>query len=460
MDTAYAVEQIPRRTWMILAVVSICSVLNPLSQSILNLAFPSLQAAFPESSAATLSWVLSLYAIVSAATLIVGGVIGDRVGHKRILLIGTAGYVVASIVCGLAPNVAVLLAARAGQALSSALITPAGAALVLREFPPSRRGTAIAAWAAAGSVATAIGPTLGALLVDVGGWEWAFWISVPFGCIGLALVPRLVTELPVEDVELPDLVSVPLIVASVSGVILGVSQSGRWGWADTRTISSIVGGVIVGAYVILRSARHRRPLLDLTMFRFRSFRIANFSSLVFGTTFFALFFAFPRFTQDVWGYDVRTAGLLFLPIPIAGMLLNGPAGRFADIHGQRRVMILGGLCQLIGGFIFITGVGDDRNLWVWLVGMSFVGLGSSLIWPAIFGNAVIGVPPHRFGAAMSINQTLQRMATAGGAALQISLIGEKSGPNVGNYSRIFVLTAVGGILAMVIGRFMSGVGER
>lgn len=460
METAYVVEQIPRRTWMILAVVSICSVLNPLSQSILNLAFPSLQAAFPESSAATLSWVLSLYAIVSAATLIVGGVIGDRVGHKRILMMGTAGYVVASIVCGLAPNVPVLLAARAGQALSSALITPAGAALVLREFPPSRRGTAIAAWAAAGSVATAIGPTLGALLVDVGGWEWAFWISVPFGCIGLALVPRLVTELPVEDVELPDLVSVPLIVASVSGVILGVSQSGRWGWSDTRTISSIVGGVIVGAYVILRSSRHRRPLLDLTMFRFRSFRIANFSSLVFGTTFFALFFAFPRFTQDVWGYDVRAAGLLFLPIPIAGMLLNGPAGRFADIHGQRRVMVLGGFCQFIGGVVFITGVGDERNLLVWLVGMSFVGLGSSLIWPAIFGNAVIGVPPQRFGAAMSINQTLQRMATAGGAALQISLIGEKSGPLVGNYSRIFVLTAVGGILAMVIGRFMSGVSER
>src|SRR5438552_14993639 len=211
VETSYAVEQIPRRTWMILAVVSICSVLNPLSQSILNLAFPSLQKAFSDSSAATLSWVLSLYAIVSAATLIVGGVIGDRVGHKRILLIGTGGYVIASIVCGLAPNVAVLLTARAGQALSSALITPAGAAMVLREFPPSRRGTAIAAWAAAGSVATAIGPTLGALLVDVGGWQWAFWISVPFGLIGLALVPRLVSEIPREDVELPELVSVALI---------------------------------------------------------------------------------------------------------------------------------------------------------------------------------------------------------------------------------------------------------
>ena len=460
MATTFAVEHIPRRTWMILAVVSICSVLNPLSQSILNLAFPSLQAAFSESSAATLSWVVSLYAIVSAATLIVGGVIGDRIGHKRVLLIGTAGYSIASIACGFAPNVTVLLVARSVQALSSALMTPAGAALVLREFPPNRRGTAIAAWAAAGSVATAVGPTLGALLVDVGGWQWAFWITVPFGCVGLLLVPRLVHELPREEVDLPDLLSVPLIVASVSGIILGVSQSGRWGWADSKTIASIVVGVVVGLYVIVRSRRHPRPLLDLTLFRFRSFRIANFSSIVFGSTFFALFFAYPRFTQDVWGYDVRAAGLLFLPVPVAGILLNGAAGRFADIHGPRRVMLVGGLAQVIGGAIFLVGMGDDRNLLVWFLGFGFIGIGSSLSWPAIFANTVTGVPPQRFGAVTSINQTAQRMATAGGAAIQVSLIGEASGPDVGNYTRIFALTVIGGMIGMIIGTFMSDVGER
>ena len=460
MDTTYAVEQIPRRTWMILAVVSICSVLNPLSQSILNLAFPSLQAAFSESSAATLSWVVSLYAIVSAATLIVGGVIGDRIGHKRVLLIGTAGYSIASVACGLAPNVTALLIARSVQALSSALMTPAGAALVLREFPPNRRGTAIAAWAAAGSVATAVGPTLGAFLVDVGGWQWAFWITVPFGCIGLLLVPRLVHELPREEVDLPDLISVPLIVASVSGIILGVSQSGRWGWTDSRTIASIVVGLVVGLYVIVRSRAHPRPLLDLTLFRFRSFRIANFSSIVFGSMFFALFFAYPRFTQDVWGYDVRAAGLLFLPVPVAGILLNGAAGRFADLHGPRRVMLAGGLAQAIGGAIFLIGMGGDRNLLVWFLGFGFIGIGSSLSWPAIFANTVTGVPPQRFGAVTSINQTAQRMATAGGAAIQVSLIGEASGPGLGNYTRIFALTVIGGFIGVVIGMFMSDVGER
>jgi MFS family permease len=353
-----------------------------------------------------------------------------------------------------------LLIARSVQALSSALMTPAGAALVLREFPPNRRGTAIAAWAAAGSVATAVGPTLGALLVDVGGWQWAFWITVPFGCIGLLLVPRLVHELPREEVDLPDLMSVPLIVASVSGIILGVSQSGRWGWTDSKTVGSIVVGVAVGLYVIVRSRHHPRPLLDLTLFRFRSFRIANFSSIVFGSTFFALFFAYPRFTQDVWGYDVRAAGLLFLPIPVAGILLNSAAGRFADLHGPRRVMLAGCAAQIIGGAIFLFGMGDDRNLLVWFLGFGFIGIGSGLSWPAIFTNTVMGVPPQRFGAVTSINQTAQRMATAGGAAIQVSLIGEASGPGVGNYTRIFALTVIGGFIGIAIGMFMSDVGER
>jgi predicted MFS family arabinose efflux permease len=239
-----------------------------------------------------------------------------------------------------------------------------------------------------------------------------------------------------------------------------VSQSGRWGWADSRTITSIVAGVAVGVYVALRSRRHPRPLLDLSLFRFRSFRIANISSLVFGSTFFALFFAYPRFTQDVWGYDVRAAGLLFLPIPVAGILLNGSAGRFADINGPRRVMIAGCLAQVIGGLVFVFAMTESRNLLVWFIGFGFIGIGSGLSWPAVFTNTVMGVPPQRFGAATSINQTAQRMATAGGAAIQVSLIGEVSGPGVGNYDRIFALTVIGGLIGVVIGLFMSGVGER
>jgi EmrB/QacA subfamily drug resistance transporter len=455
MSTGGAIERIPRRAWAVLTVVSLCSVQNPLSQSILVVAFPRLEHAFAATPAATLSWVISAYSITAAATLVIAGVMADRYGRKRILLIGGVGFGATSVACGLAPSVGFLLVMRVLQALFGALLTPAGASLVLREFPPTRRATAIAAWAAAGSVATAIGPTLGALLVDAGGWRWSFWVNAPFTLVGVVLVHRLVAEMPREDKPFPDLWSVPLIMMSVSGIILGISQSGRWGWGDRKTIGSIVVGALLGAYLVHRSSRHPRPMLDLELFRFAPFRLANIASIVFGSTFFAVFFGFPRFTQEVWGYDVREAGLLLLPIPIAGMLFNGLAGKFADTRGHRPVMMLGGLLQMLGGVVMLVGITAEPDVLLWLVALTFVGLGTSLIWPAIFGNTVLGVPPDRYGEVTSINQTAQRMATAVGAALAVSLVGEAAFDGVGPYVRIFALTAVGGVLAMVIGWFMG-----
>ncbi len=455
MSAGGAIDQIPRRAWIVLTVVSLCSVQSPLSQSILNVAFPRLRDAFSDTPAATLSWVISAYAITAAATLVIAGVMADRYGRKRILLIGGIGFGVTSIACGLSGSVGFLLAMRVLQALFGALLTPAGASLVLREFPTTRRATAIAAWAASGSVATAIGPTLGAVLVDKGGWRWAFWINTPFTFVGVVLVYLLVTEMPREDRPFPDLWSVPLIMASVSGIILGVSQSGRWGWSDARTIGSILIGSLLGAYLIRRSARHPRPMLDLELFRFGPFRLANIASIVFGSTFFAVFFGFPRFTQEVWGYGVRDAGLLLLPIPIAGMMFNGLAGKFADTHGHRPVMMAGGFLQFLGGVVMLIGVTAEPNVLLWVIALSLVGLGTSLIWPAIFGNTVLGVPPERYGEVTSINQTAQRMANAAGTAIAVSVVGEVAFDGVGPYTRIFALTAIGGLLAVALGWFMG-----
>jgi EmrB/QacA subfamily drug resistance transporter len=452
-----SVAAIPCRAWVVLTVVSLCSVQSPLSQSILNVAFPRLRAAFDGTPAATLSWVISAYSITAAATLVIAGVVSDRYGRKRVLLIGGAGFALTSLLSGFAPSVGVLVALRIAQAVFGALLTPAGASLVLREFPVTRRATAIAAWAASGSVASAVGPTLGALLVDAGGWRWAFWVNIPFAVAGIVLVSVLVPEMDRERRPFPDLVSVPLILVSVSGIVLGVSQSARWGWDDSRTIGSIVVGATIGALLVRRSSRHPRPLLDLELFGFRSFRLANIASITFGSTFFAVFLGFPRFTQEVWGFEVRSAGLLLLPIPIAGMVFNGLAGRFADTHGHRPVMVLGGLLQAAGGVVLTVGITEQRNVALWLIALTLIGLGTSLIWPAIFGNTVIGVPPDRYGEVTSINQTAQRMANAAGTAIAVSLIGERLGTGIGAYERIFVLTVLGGLVASVLGTFM---GER
>ena len=336
------------------------------------------------------------------------------------------------------------------------MLAPASAALVMHEFPPHRRSTAIAAWAAAGSVATLIGPTLGAFLVDGWGWQWAFWLNVPFGVLGLVLIPMIVKEMPRAQVVVPDLWSIPLIMASVSGLVLGISRSSAWGWGSARTIGSICSGLVLGLLVVWRSKTTTRPLLDLDLFRYRSFGIANISSVVYGSTFFVIFFGLPRFTQEVWHYPIRQAGLLFLPIAVCGAFLNPYAGRLTDRYGPRLSMVLGGLIQAVGGGVLWLAVGTERNLVVWFVGMGLIGIGSGFTWPAVFGSTVIGVPPSDYAAVTSINQTSQRIGTAFGSALSALLIGEAVQSQVGTFWRIFACALVSGLAATVIGLNMAG----
>lgn len=449
------IEAVPRRAWWVLAVVSVCVAPNPLSQSILNVGFPKLRDAFSATPVANLSWVISGFSITSAATLIIGAVAAARYGAKRVLVFGTIASSLTLLVCGFAPNVETLLAARLVHGAVSATLIPTSATLVLREFPPSRSGTAIAAWAGAGFVSTAIGPTLGALLVSAWGWRWVFWINVPVGLIGVALLVWLVPETVRAESRFPDLWSIPLTIVATSGVILSISQSSRWGWSDRKTIASLLIGLLFGVALVARSLRHPRPLLDLSLFRYRSSRVANLSTLLYGTPFFAMFFAFPRFTQEVWKLDIRDAGLLFLPIPVAGALLANPVGRFADARGQRTVMLVGSLFQIAGGLVAVFGIGDERNIGTYLVSLTFMGLAASLAWPAIYGNTVLDVPASSVGAATSVNQIAQRIATASGVALAVALIGEDPGAGVGRYERVFVLVTLGGVVGVLMSRAMQ-----
>lgn len=455
VSAATSIDAVPKRAWWMLCVVSLCSSGNPLSQSILNVAFPQLLEAFPDTPSATLSWVIAGFSIASAATLIVGAVACARFGAKRVLIVGTVGSSVALLICGFAPNAGALIAARVVHGVFSATLIPTSATLVLREFPPSRSGTAIAAWSGAGFVSTAIGPTLGAFVVDLWGWQWVFWSNIPLGVVGVFLVMLFVAETEGRFMEFPDLVSIPLVMIATSGVILAISQSSRWGWGDERTIASMLVGLLFGVLLVRRSLRHPRPLVDLALLRRRSPRVANMTTLTYGTAFFALFFGFPRFTQEVWGMNLRSAGLLFLPIPIIGALLAAPVGRLGDEFGYRRIMFVGSLAQLIGGLIAVFALGDRQHIVVYLLVLSFMGFAASLTWPAIFGNTVHEVPVESIGAATSVNQIAQRIATASGVALAASLIGENHGVGVGRYERVFVLVTIGGVLGILCSSFMS-----
>jgi EmrB/QacA subfamily drug resistance transporter len=449
---------VSRRAWIVLFVVSIATFQSVMSLSIMNVAMPDLQRSFPDVAFSTLSWVIGIYAIAAAATLVLAGALGDRIGRKKVLLAGVVGFGVASVACALAPNVGVLLGGRVVQAVSSALITPTSAALIVREFPPGKRSTAVGMWSATGSVAAAVGPSLGAWLVDWGSWRWAFWLNLPGTVLGVVFGAIVLRESRDPDAgDLPDVVGALLLMLGVSGVVLGVTQSSTWGWGDARVPAILGAGVALLAGLVLRCAHHPRPVLDLSLFRVRSFTVANLSALLFGMGFFSMFFGFIQFLTKGWGYSTLDAGLLLTPVPAVGAVLSAPAGSAADRYGPRPVMMTGGALYAAGALWLWWRAGSTPELaTVWFPALVLMGAGAALAWPALFGSVVADIDPERYGVATGINQTLQRVSTALGTAIAVVLIAGHTGPGLGTFWRVFALSALGGLAGVVLGASMHG----
>ena len=205
-----------------------------LDTTVVNIAFPALSADFPDVSRAGLSWVLNAYAVVFGALLVTSGRLADARGRKRTFLSGLVLFAVASALCGLAPTVPALVAARAVQAVGAALLVPASLALLLPEFPASRRASAVGLWGAAGAVAAASGPVLGALLVQGPGWRWVFLVNLPFCALAVLAGRRVLRESTgtAPDGARPDAVGVVLVTAVFGLLSLGLVQGEDWGWGS------------------------------------------------------------------------------------------------------------------------------------------------------------------------------------------------------------------------------------
>ena len=447
---------ISRRAWMVLALASTCTFLTALNQSMMSVAFPDLIRSFPEVSSAQLSWVLNSYTIVAGATLILAAVVCDRFGRKRMLLTGVAIFTVAAAACALAPNPSVLIAARVVQALGWSLITPASIGVILADVPVNRRASAVATWAGIGGIATAMGPSLGAILVDVGTWRWAFWISVPLGLIVIPLGARTFRESAPNELvkgELPDPLGALALMGGLTLWILGLIQSPRWGWVDTRTAVCLAAGTVLIAFLLWRSVRVSNPMLNRRLLHYRNMRLAALMSIGFGTGFFAMSLGLVLFLNQVWGYSIVRAGALVTPIAATVTLLSPIAGRLADRLGHRVLAVPAGVSWCAGALWLLTFVDGTPDLArVWFPAMFLLGIGSGLAWPTIHGIPVVGIPSSEFGSAVATNQTVLRISGALGVAIAITLIsGETGAAALTPFQHLFILMAISGISLAVIG---------
>ena len=451
---------IPRQTRLVLLLGSMCAFITSLNQSIMSVAFPDLRRSFPEVSAAQLSWVLNSYTIVAGATLILAAVVASRFGRKRVLLTGLSIFTLAATACALAPNPPTLIAARVVQAVGWSMITPAAIAVILADVPPSRRSTAIATWGGVGGVATALGPSIGALIIDAGTWRWAFAISIPFGVFVLVAGARLFRESdPHELVRegLPDPIGALSLLSGVTLVILGLVQTPRWGWLGRRTAGCLAGGVVLVAFLFWRSARVTVPMLNRRLLGYRNTRLAASMSVFFGTGFFATSLGLVLFLTQVWEYSVVRAGLLITPVAAMVTVLSPIAGSVGDRYGHRVLTVPAGVAWCAGSLWLLIGAGGSPDIVrVWLPAMLLLGIGSGLGWPTIHGIPVIGVPPSEFGSAVATNQTVLRISGALGVAIAITLISDEHGSAaVASFRKLFVLMAISGVCLAAIGALID-----
>ena len=232
-----------------------------LDTTIVNIAFPDISRSFEGAGRDSLSWVLDGYFVVIAALLVPAGGLADRFGHKRIFLLGIAGFTGASLLCALAPTLETLIAARVLQGVGAALIAPASLAIVLDQFPPERRAAGVGLWGAAAAAAAATGPTLGGALVELSDWRLVFLVNLPLGAAIVWFGARRLVERPVLDSRLPDLPGAALLAASLALLTLGIVEGNDWGWAAAPTLAAFAAAALLLGAVVARSTRHPRPIV-------------------------------------------------------------------------------------------------------------------------------------------------------------------------------------------------------
>ncbi len=417
--------------YRVLVIVSVATFVASLDLFIVNIAFPSIKHEFAGTSDATLSWVLSAYAIVMAALLVPAGRLADLLGRKRLFMGGLITFVGASALCAAAPGSGWLIAARILQAAGGAILMPTSLALLLAEFPTQQRALAVAVWSATGAVAAAAGPPIGGLLVQAS-WRWVFLVNLPIGLVTALLGARVLRESRDPDGKrFPDLAGAALLVLASSALMLVIVQGQSWGWTSVRVLGLLVGSAVLTAAFLYQSLRHRAPVLELGLFRSRAFSAANIASTLFFAAFGAMLLSNVLFLTRVWHEDILTAGLQISPGPIMAAAFAVPGSILASRYGQRVIAAIGALLFSSGGVWWLTHVGlEPRYATEVLPGMLLGGAGVGFVVPTLASAVAASLPPARFATGSAIYGMTRQFGIALGVAILIAVLGTPRGAEI------------------------------
>ena len=356
-------------------------------------------------------WTANAYLLTLSSLLLIGGSLGDLLGERRIFVIGIAGFGATSLLCALAPTIGTLVAARALQGVSGALLTPAALAVIVRTFPESERGRAVGAWTAWAGIGTVLGPVVGGQLVDAASWRWIFAINVPLVLGTLALVVRVIpADAPRRADARIDIVGALLCAAGLAGVTYGLIEQPLRGFGDPLVATSLLLGAALLVAFVVYERRASHPMLPLGLFSRRNFTVGNVETFAMYGGLGVVFFLLVLFLQGVAGFSALEAGSASVPVTLVMFVLAARFGRLADRLGPRLFMGLGPLVSA-AGLLLMLRLDADVNYWTDLLPALIVfALGLSMTVAPLTATVLADADEHNAGIASAVNNAIARVA--------------------------------------------------
>ena len=394
-----------------------------LDATVVGIALPAIGRDF-HAGIASLQWVVNAYTLTLAGLLLLGGTLGDSYGRRKVFVIGTVWFAIASLLCGIAPNVGVLIAARALQGVGGALLTPGSLAILQASFAEEDRMAAIGAWSGLGGVATAIGPFLGGWLIAAVSWRLVFFINLPLAVLVVAISARHVPETKAPGpVPRLDIKGAACISGALAGITYGLIALSANSWGSVSVLLPLAVGVLLLGLFILVEAREPEPMLPLGVFRSRQFSAANAVTFVVYAALGGLLFLVPTVLQVVHGYSPVAAGTALLPVTFIMLALSSRSGALASRIGPRLQMSVGPLVIAASLLLFIRIGGSGNYLTAVLPAVVVFGFGVAIMVAPLTATALSAAPAEHAGVASAVNNDVARAGSLIAVAVLPALAG-------------------------------------
>ncbi|MFH8410229.1 DHA2 family efflux MFS transporter permease subunit [Streptomyces sp. NPDC018019] len=413
--------------WLTLIAVAFGLFMVGLDGSVVSIANPEIGRDL-NASTADLQWVTNSYLLALAATLILGGKLGDRFGRRTFYLVGVVGFTAASVAIGLVGSIEGVIAFRALQGVFGALLMPNTLALLRAVFPPKRFGMAVGIWAMVSSVSTALGPIVGGLLVQHVNWESVFYINAPIGVLALAFSAFVLPQSKNSAAagEKFDVIGIVLLALGLLAIVFGVVKGETWGWGSGGTLGAIAAGLVILLIFGVHETRVAHPLLPMRLFRNPALTIgAAITALNFFVLLGVIFFVM-LYLQNVRGFTPVEAGVRTLPLSLASVVASPLGAKLTEKFGPRLTMPLGMVLQAGAAFAMLAWGAHSAYAAMWPPFIA-LGLGVGMVMAASSDAIVGNAPVTDGGVAGGLQATALQVGGALGTSVLVSLISSRVG---------------------------------